>query len=93
MCLTCTPHIFPKSENWPNVPIDIEFLHLFQPALMPVPKPTTNKVKESLDKGANTAKITKVPNGILEPPAVKVSNTDPVVPVTGKMLAVLDTLL
>ena len=60
---------------------------------MPVPKPTTNKVKESLDKGSNTAKITKVPNGILEPPAMKVSNTDPVVPVTGKMLAVLDPSL
>lgn len=51
---------------------------------MTVPKPTTKKVNESLDKGSNTTKITKVPNGYVEAPVAKVSNTDPVVPHTGK---------
>lgn len=51
---------------------------------MTVPKPTTKKLNESLDKGSNTTKIHKVPNGYVEPPAMKVSNTEPIIPHTGE---------
>lgn len=54
---------------------------------MTVPKPTTKKLNESLDKGSNTTKITKVPNGYVEPAAaaavMKATSIDPVVPHTG----------